>query len=1107
MQLSNLPERNNRNALRRTAAILTALIVISLAQRMSAQDYLQAVGAPVFTSAEPVELGFVNASNGNLHLEIPVASFPQRGLPPLSYKFVYDSRIWVQSGGSAWVPNATSTSWLGWRFVTSADMGTINNNSTVKTCSTGGDTIQNGFYWQAPDGTIHTFGVSLQFTNNCGGTVQLCSAAPAQDNSGYYMVVNTSQSCVGQTGHTQNMGYTVIGPDGTQVSANAAGANFEDANGNYYTRDSNNNVIDTLGRTPVVVTTTSCGTNKTCYNVQNSQGATTSQWVVTTEPISVNTDFPVWGNYTGTLTAIQSITLPDGTAYDFTYNAGTSSGHYGELTGITLPNGGQISYGYSLYEDALQHYNRWVTQHTSGGGTTAYTLGNVNTTNATQSVTVTKQSGDNKVYTFQVGNGTSSYGAWHSSVSFNSAAGTLLGTVNDVYTGYDLGQLLSSETVTLQTPAGSVSKQKTFAYADAINMAHPTSIKEWNYYSGSPATNPDRITNITYQDQLNSAYGSPEWSASGRNILTLPAEIQVMDGNSNLLSQTNYAYDTTTVGSISNIAQHDDTNYGTSMTVRGNRTQVSQLTGGTSYLTAATINYDMTGQMTSSKDANSNTTSYSHTDCFLSGNPPTTYTPTKATNAYVTTLTLPVSGAQTGCYYYNTGKTGWTQDQNSAKTSYFFVTSSGNDPLDRLITETLPGQGWVLNNFSTPPTTVDSYTGIQGASPSASCTACRHDQAKLDGLTRPTDQFLVNDPDGQTDVHTDYDTNGRVLDTSHPYRSTGDPTYGLDTYSYDGMDRVTEVAHQDGTALKTYYGAAISGAGGKSTQLCPTGTCHLGYPTLTADESGKLRQIWTDGLGNIVEVDEPTASAAAGTWGSSPTVTYYLYDLLGDLTQATVVGSQELNRVYTYDALSRMTQSTEPEPGTTSYYYVTSSGAMCSGNPSSICRRTDARGTTTTYTYDAANRSTGMTYSDTTPAVTYFYDQTSFNGLTIANGLGRLTGMTDGSGKTAWSYDSHGNISTERRTIAGVTNSVFYTHNEDNSLASITYPSGRVVSYSIGQAQRPIAVIDGDGVHYVGAPASGAMYAPNGALASAVYGRPAHSVESLRREVTTTVSN
>ncbi|PYU56668.1 MAG: hypothetical protein DMG56_23520, partial [Acidobacteria bacterium] len=59
--------------------------------------------------------------------------------------------------------------------------------------------------------------------------------------------------------------------------------------------------------------------------------------------------------------------------------------------------------------------------------------------------------------------------------------------------------------------------------------------------------------------------------------------------------------------------------------------------------------------------------------------------------------------------------------------------------------------------------------------------------------------------------------------------------------------------------------------------------------------------------------------------------------------------------------------------------------------PEYACRRVDARGIVTTYSYDVENRLTGVSYSDTTPSASYYYDQSSYNGLTISNGKGRRT--------------------------------------------------------------------------------------------------------------------
>ena len=135
-------------------------------------------------------------------------------------------------------------------------------------------------------------------------------------------------------------------------------------------------------------------------------------------------------------------------------------------------------------------------------------------------------------------------------------------------------------------------------------------------------------------------------------------------------------------------------------------------------------------------------------------------------------------------------------------------------------------------------------------------------------------------------------------------------------------------------------------------------------------------------------------------------------------------------------------------------------GALCANNQKLVCRKTDARSITTTYTYDALDRLTGKSYSNGDASVTYYYDQTSYNGLTITNGKGQRTGLSDGPGQTAWSYDTMGRMLAEERTIASITKTMPYAYNLDGSRASITYPSGRVLSYSYGNDARSVSVVD-----------------------------------------------
>src|SRR4029077_11812112 len=123
----------------------------------------------------------------------------------------------------------------------------------------------------------------------------------------------------------------------------------------------------------------------------------------------------------------------------------------------------------------------------------------------------------------------------------------------------------------------------------------------------------------------------------------------------------------------------------------------------------------------------------------------------------------------------------------------------------------------------------------------------------------------------------------------------------------------------------------------------------------------------------------------------------------------------------------------------------------------------------------ALNRLTAKAYTQQTcsngtvpsPAATYLYDQTSFNGLTIANGIGRRTGMTDQAGSEAWSYDSMGRIASDQRTTNALARAFSYTYNLDGSQATVTHPkvsadNPLVVTFQPGGAGRPIGESSAD---------------------------------------------
>lgn len=65
-----------------------------------------------------------------------------------------------------------------------------------------------------------------------------------------------------------------------------------------------------------------------------------------------------------------------------------------------------------------------------------------------------------------------------------------------------------------------------------------------------------------------------------------------------------------------------------------------------------------------------------------------------------------------------------------------------------------------------------------------------------------------------------------------------------------------------------------------------------------------------------------------------------------------------------------------------------------------------------------------------------------------------------------------------------MTKAVSYVYNLDGSINSLTYPTGRVVNYQVGGAELPISAADSTNTY-----ASGATYAPTGALAAVALGQ------------------
>src|ERR1051325_7554670 len=147
------------------ARILAAALLLSLGSipRSAAQRYSTATGRPNLTAPEPVEMGFADTADGNLHLTIRLGSYPQRGsAQPEEVNLSYDSNIWrVTSSGSTfiWDPSNVSSQTSGWNL----------SEDILARPLPGGTTsgCRDDEVWQDRNGTPHVFALPNNPWGNC----------------------------------------------------------------------------------------------------------------------------------------------------------------------------------------------------------------------------------------------------------------------------------------------------------------------------------------------------------------------------------------------------------------------------------------------------------------------------------------------------------------------------------------------------------------------------------------------------------------------------------------------------------------------------------------------------------------------------------------------------------------------------------------------------------------------------------------------------------------------------------------------------------------------------------------------------------------------------
>lgn len=992
---------------------LAIVVIVTFCVLFTCSAWAQSslTGFPPFSTQVGGQWDTVNLADLNVHIAPRITARPGRGLN-FRFDLSYDSTVY-QLLGTTWFLN------FGWTGIGggSANSFAIQGATTGSlfqqsfqfiTCRGGGSgTATTYSTYEDPSQTFHPFVTNIT-TNSCndgsgGGTTT------TNDGSGFVVTVSS-------TGNV-----TTTGPDGTIRAFPISGvptpslpATVTDRNGNQITFDGTT-LTDTLGTSPLSLSGSYPG-NLT-YQFPTPQGGNSTITVSFVNPApAIQSAFGCTGILEESIPAgeeplIDTITLQDGSTYKFTYEPtpGNPSAVTGRLGSVKLPTGATISYTYPGSNDGINcsdGTNLHLTR-TTPDGTWTYDR---TISGAGGTTTVTDPLGNQTIINFQSGVET------ERQIYQGSSNGTLLQTIFTCYNG----SRPNCSNTTITPPITEVSRFVLFpngkeSETDAFfssSSAAVTEIDEYDFGANNPGSLLRKIVT--------------NYASLGNNILDLAASVTVCssggtdlacNGSGTKIAQTTYGYDETTPTATSGVPQHVSVSG-----ARGNQTSVHRFVNTTNSNLTTSFSYDDTGNKIASTDPNGNQTQFSYSDNFSDGI-------NRNSLAYLTQTTLPrtatahITKTQ---YDFNTGLPTTTTDENNNQITNTY------DSLLRPLTINYPDGGQASYTYNSPTSTSQSEK-ISSSQNLTSTTI-------LDGLGRTSQQQLTSDPAGTVYTDTTYNAIGLVASISNPHRTGSNPTDGTTQFTYDALGRMTLQTQPDGSTIQTTY----------------SGNC-----VTTTNEAGQQRKSCSDGLGHSTSVFEDPSSLNYET--------DYTYDALNNLLTVNQKGgstdsTQWRTRTITYDSLSRVIQSSTPEQGTLSLAYLTSAGGNCSGDPTAVCRRTDARNITTTYTYDALNRVTQKSYSDgTTPTANFVYDTASGWGnpsATQSNIIGRLseiyeTGTTI-PGNQIFGYDSMGRINVNNQctpSICGTGNyPVSATYNLIGGLTSVTYPSGRLVSFGYNLA-------------------------------------------------------
>jgi YD repeat-containing protein len=289
-------------------------------------------------------------------------------------------------------------------------------------------------------------------------------------------------------------------------------------------------------------------------------------------------------------------------------------------------------------------------------------------------------------------------------------------------------------------------------------------------------------------------------------------------------------------------------------------------------------------------------------------------------------------------------------------------------------------------------------------------------------------------------TRTVYDACGRVSFESLPYTTETEGQQGT-SFAYDALGRLrTVTAPGNRITSYTYDGLSV-------TRTDPEDRTTI----------FSLHGFGGPGTERLVAVQD-----AAGV------TTSYEYDVTGTLSKVTGPGPTP-PREWVIAGAGLILSETHPESGTTTYEYWPTG---------TVKKKTDALGQVTQFTYNGNNQLLTVDAPGTADDVTFSYDA-----------AGRMATMAIAGVTTTLTPDLWGRIQSRADNLGTQTFTSSYGYDGNENLSSITYPSGRVVTYQVGTEDR-LASVTQNGAAF----AQSFQYDGRGNLASYQTGAVTHTL-------------